>query len=209
MARWFSKILKSTNGTFLDGVRLTEPATLREGQVVARGRPALDLRAPQPPRHRSLRGTGPRSPKGEQIRVLPAARADHERTGAGRLALRPVDTARRRRVRILLARSADVRLLPSRRVRTRCRLGHAFGDRAQRASPAGAARRRFPEPGGSADKPERKVSDGQSWRAVLHDVVRRVRCARSHARSTRQPAIIRRFLSRRSARRHNRSACRH
>ena len=29
--------LKSTNGTFLDGVRLTEPATLREGQVVRMG----------------------------------------------------------------------------------------------------------------------------------------------------------------------------
>ncbi len=29
--------LKSTNGTFLDGVRLTEPATLREGQVVRVG----------------------------------------------------------------------------------------------------------------------------------------------------------------------------
>ena len=29
--------LKSTNGTFLDGVRLTEPATLREGQVLRVG----------------------------------------------------------------------------------------------------------------------------------------------------------------------------
>lgn len=29
--------LKSTNGTYLDGVRLTEPATLREGQVVRMG----------------------------------------------------------------------------------------------------------------------------------------------------------------------------
>ena len=29
--------LKSTNGTFLDGVRLTEPATMREGQVLAVG----------------------------------------------------------------------------------------------------------------------------------------------------------------------------
>jgi serine phosphatase RsbU (regulator of sigma subunit) len=29
--------LKSTNGTFLDGVRLTEPATMREGQVLGMG----------------------------------------------------------------------------------------------------------------------------------------------------------------------------
>ena len=173
--------LKSTNGTFVDGVRLTAPATLREGQVLRVGGQLLTYE------RRSRR----------EIDRAEELDRDLQRASNYVFSLLPEPiTSGLVRAHWRFVPSTQlggdafgyywldpqhIRVLPPRRVRPRRRLRDALGHRAERASPARATRRGFQESGGSADESERQVSDGRPRRAVLHDVVRRVRHRRSHA----------------------------
>ena len=153
--------LGSTNGTFIDGKRITGTVEAGRDERSPNRQPVLQIRAPQPARRRTGRGAGPRSPQGKQLRALAAAGAADRRACACRVEVRSVNAARGRRLRVRLARSRHLRLLPDRRLGPRRGLGDALGHRAERAPPARAARRRFHGPGQRAVEPERPVSDGR------------------------------------------------
>ena len=104
------------------------------------------------------RGGGPGGP----LRRLAVAGAADEGADPGGLAIRPLDAAGRRFVRLPLARPRPLRLLPARRERPRRRRVAAVGVGDERARLAGAARRRFPRPRPRAGRPQQRLSDGEA-----------------------------------------------